>query len=180
MEIYIMRHGETNWNANGIIQGRSATRLSRRGIEQVETSAEQLKGLNIDLIISSPLMRAVQTANIVASKVNVKIIKDDRLTEIGQGIFTGRKYQSLSSEERHLKESRSAKVGMESLENVHSRVQDFLEYLKKNFSDKKILIITHDGVASCIEFCSEHKDFKHETYASIRLLKNAEFKRVKI
>ena len=167
MEIYIMRHG-------------SANRLSKKGIAQVYDAAEKLKNIEFDLIVSSPLMRTVQTSNILSKILGAKVIKDDRITEFNQGIFTGRKYSSLSADELEKKTERSAECGMESLTDIHARVVDFISYIKSSFKGKRLLIVTHDGIASCIEFCSEHKEFNMETYAKFRLLGNAEFKRVEI
>ena len=56
MKIFVMRHGETVWNANGITQGRSNNRLSKNGKIQAEMTAEKLKTTKIDLIVCSPLM----------------------------------------------------------------------------------------------------------------------------
>ena len=91
MKIYVMRHGKTNWNENGTIQGRSNNRLSNNGKAVVEEVALKQKDTKFDIIFCSPLMRTMQTANIMNQYHNVKILKDERLIEIEQGIFTRRK-----------------------------------------------------------------------------------------
>ena len=82
MKVYIMRHGTTVWNEKNITQGRSQNRLSVSGKQLVEKVAKQNSALKIDVIFSSPLMRTMQTANIMNKYHNVPILKDERLTEI--------------------------------------------------------------------------------------------------
>ena len=88
MKLYIMRHGTTVWNEKEIIQGFSKNRLSKSGKLLVEKQAVKHKNTNFDLIIASPMMRTMQTANIMNKFHGIKIVKDDRLREIDQGVFT--------------------------------------------------------------------------------------------
>lgn len=87
MKVYIMRHGQTVWNAKGIIQGRRQGRLSKKGISQVEEQAKKFQNVNFDLIFTSPLMRTVQTTNIINKFHSCKVIRDDRLLEVDKGIW---------------------------------------------------------------------------------------------
>ena len=91
--IYIMRHGTTCWNEIHKCQGWSKTRLSKTGKQFVYQTAEQNANTHFDLIIASPIMRAMQTANIVKSKntsKGLKIIRDYRIAEIVEGDFVGK------------------------------------------------------------------------------------------
>ena len=72
----------------------------------------------------------MQTANIMNKYHNVKVVKDERLVEIHQGIFTGKKWLSLTKEERELKNSRDSSCGMESYDSVYERVNDFIQNIK--------------------------------------------------
>ena len=99
MKIYILRHGETVWNFKGITQGRSNNRLSSNGKEQVEKIAIDYKDVKFDEIFVSPLMRTIQTANIMNKYHNKKLIRDERIIEIDQGKFTGRRKDSFTPEE---------------------------------------------------------------------------------
>ena len=65
MKIYVVRHGQTDWNVAGKCQGRTDIELNNTGIEQAKNTKEQLKNYNIDLIICSPLKRAIKTAEIL-------------------------------------------------------------------------------------------------------------------
>ena len=87
MEIFVMRHGKTVWNEKCITQGRTQNRLSKQGKIDAEKQAVNFKNEKIDLIFASPLMRTMQTANIMNKYHGVKILKDNRIIEFDQGIF---------------------------------------------------------------------------------------------
>lgn len=147
MKVYVMRHGQTVWNEKGITQGRSNNRLSRQGKMQVERVAEKFKNCHFDVIFASPLTRTIQTANIMNKFHNVKIVKDSRLIEVDQGIFTGRVWKTLSQEEKDLKAVRSKSCGMESDAEVFSRIEDFSRTLK---GEKSVLVVTHKVCATTL------------------------------
>ena len=125
-----MRHGLTVWNEKGITQGRSNNRLSKNGIELTKQTALNLKNIKFDVIFCSPLFRTVQTANIINKYHNCKVIKNEKLIEIDQGIFTGRKYITLTEQEKQLKNSKSKQCGMESYNEVFNRISDFVFFIK--------------------------------------------------
>ena len=179
MEIYVMRHGNTVWNEKGITQGRTNNRLSKEGKELTEKVALDNKDLAIDYIITSPLMRTVQTANIMNKYHKAKIVKNNDIIEVDQGIYSGRKYSTLTEEEKELKKTRSAELGMENMKQVYDRVCKFIEHLKQNYFDKKVLVITHNMVAGAIELCGKNVEFDEQIYDS-KLFKNAELKKVNI
>lgn len=151
MKLYIMRHGTTVWNEKEIIQGFSKNRLSKSGKLLVEKQAVKHKNTNFDLIIASPMMRTMQTANIMNKFHGIKIVKDDRLREIDQGVFTGRKMSSLTDEEKPHQLKKNPKYGMENYESVLKRVVSFYEYLKTLTSYKNVLVVTHNTPASYLE-----------------------------
>ena len=151
MNLYVMRHGTTVWNECGITQGRTNNRLSKQGKLLTEQVAEEYKNVNFEVIYCSPLFRTVQTANIMNKYHKAKIIKDERLIEIDQGIFAGRSKFDLTDEERKLKFSRDKSCGMESYECAYNRVKDFLSYIKAHCKFSNVLIITHNCNATFLE-----------------------------
>ena len=177
MNLYVMRHGTTVWNERGITQGHSQNRLSSAGKNLVEKIAEKYKKQKFDLIVVSPLFRTVQTANIMNQYHSVKIIKDDLLLEIEQGIFTGRNNKSLTEEERLLKKQRSKKAKMESFEECFERVKCFMENLKSKYNCQNLLIITHNCVATFIENIVLNKKINFEDKKFVVNFENAELKR---
>jgi broad specificity phosphatase PhoE len=89
MLLYLIRHGESVYNAEGRIQGHSSVPLSELGWRQGEAVAEVLAKEPIDALYSSPLPRAHQTAEILAARLKLPIHSDDRLKEVNVGIFQG-------------------------------------------------------------------------------------------
>lgn len=176
MKLLVTRHGKTVWNEQRRTQGRVHNRLSKSGIESSNITAEKLKNESIDLIFSSPLLRSVQTANIINKFHHKKIIKDDRIIDIDQGFFTGKYFDKLTEEEHKIKRSRAKDYGMESLKEMHARVNNFLEFLKENYGNSTVLVVTHSGVASFIEFIVKYGDFNAEIFSRTDLFDNAEIK----
>ena len=177
MEILVMRHGTTVWNEKKITQGRTNNRLSKAGKEVAGFRAEEFKNEKIDLIFASPLMRTMQTANIMNKFHNVKIIKDERIVEIDQGIFTGRKKESLTTEEIASKRVQAEGTKMEKFSAVFERGVKFIEFLKKEYSDKRVLIVTHNINASFIELAIKNGYKYREEYIDRPCnFKNAELK----
>jgi broad specificity phosphatase PhoE len=89
MIFYLIRHGESLYNAAGRIQGQSDVALSPAGLLQAEAIAGALAGEAIDAVFASPLRRAMQTAEPIAARLGLAIQCDDRLKEIHAGIFQG-------------------------------------------------------------------------------------------
>ena len=167
MKVYVMRHGTTVWNEKGIFQGHKNNRLSLAGKLETEQVSLKYKDIKFDIIFSSPLMRTVQTANIMNKYHKVKIIKDNRLIEIDKGIFAGRRKNSLTQEEKILKEKRDVSTGMESKEHAMKRISSFIEYLKET-KLQIVLIITHKWIAEFIEECLLKKNTSSFKNAEIR------------
>ena len=76
MNMFVTRHGQTNWNKEGKVQGLADIELNEEGIKQALTTKELLDSEPIDLILCSPLLRARQTAEIIKGDRDVKIIND--------------------------------------------------------------------------------------------------------
>ena len=92
MNIYFVRHGQTDYNLKEIIQGASDIELNETGIKQAYQTKEKLKDIKFDKIYSSPLKRAKKTAEIIGEDRKITVEVDDRLKEISFGINEGNKY----------------------------------------------------------------------------------------
>ena len=150
MKVYVMRHGKTVWNEIKRIQGRSNNRLGKVGKEATQEVASLYKDVQFDIIFCSPLMRTMQTANIMNQYHKARIVRDERLIEINQGIFTKRMKSSLTENEKLQRQNRNESCGMEKYESVYERVKAFLEDLKQQ-NCKSVLVVTHNVNASLIE-----------------------------
>lgn len=89
MKIYLIRHGETDWNKKGKLQGSVDIPLNAYGIELAEITSEKMKDVPIEIIYSSPLQRAHRTAEIMRRGRDIPIIVDERLREMDFGIYEG-------------------------------------------------------------------------------------------
>ena len=125
MKIHVMRHATTRWNELGITQGHSNNRLSKKSIELTNEIAKSFEKEKIDLILTSPLARSVQTSNIMNKYHNVKVIKHNKLIDIDQGIFTGTKFASLSYEKKVMRWNRDKEAKLESYQSVYERCKLF-------------------------------------------------------
>ncbi len=96
-ELWFIRHGETDWNREGLYQGQADIPLNELGLEQACAAAEKLAqaGRAFSAIYSSPLRRARQTAEQAALRFHLPVREDARLQEINQGEWTGKNYRSI-------------------------------------------------------------------------------------
>ena len=140
--IYIIRHGQTELNSRQMLQGRSDHPLNENGILQAKEAAEKLKVVSFDAVFSSPLIRAIQTAGIVAPGVSPVV--DERLIEMDYGPYEGSSLRELPPEVRTFFSdfvNNPAPDGMEQLADVVRRVGAFLE--ERCRTDANVLISTH-------------------------------------
>ena len=140
--IYIIRHGQTELNNKKALQGRSDHPLNDTGIQQAQEAAAMLKGITFDAVYSSPLIRAVQTAKILAPEL--KPVIDERLIEMDYGPYEGMDLQHLAPEVITFFSDfvhNPAPDGMEQLSSVVERAGLFLQDCCR--TDRDILISTH-------------------------------------
>ena len=142
--LYIIRHGQTELNSRHVLQGRSDQPLNEAGMQQAREAARKLQSLGIcfDRVYSSPLMRAAQTAEIVAP--NTEPVIDGRLIEMDYGPYEGTDINRLPPEILEFFKDfahNAAPRGMEQLTSVVERVGRFLEEIKGLKGN--ILISTH-------------------------------------
>lgn len=149
MKILVTRHGQTDWNVEKRIQGRTDIELNNKGIEQAYQTKEKLKNEMIDLIICSPLKRAKQTADIINIDRNIPIIYDERLLEICYGENEGRLHDDFDYDGFWNIIDTHEYKDAENVNRFLKRVYDFLEDIKK-YEEENILIVTHNGVCRAI------------------------------
>lgn len=159
MNIYILRHGQTNYNMEGKFQGQIETELNENGIRQANETKKKLENVKFNIVICSPLKRAIQTAKIVT---NNEIIIDDRIIERSFGKIEGK--HSISDYEEKVDV-----YNIEKFEELCERVYDFLNNVIKNYkSQDNILIVTHECIAQIIETYFNHEK-NQENWKKYRL-----------
>lgn len=151
--IYIVRHGQTEWNVLRKMQGHSDIPLNAMGEEQARQLAEELKDTPLDVAFSSDLMRAKRTAEIVALEHKLAVQTTEILRERNSGEFEGKPYalldtynkllEKLSDEERF---RYKIPPDRESDEELIKRILPFLRETAITHPQKSILMATHGGV----------------------------------
>lgn len=145
VELLVARHAETLWNAQNRVCGRTDLPLTEKGIGQAKQLAEAVKGRGVDLIFSSPMRRARETAAFAAEACGAPVIPDERLIEQHYGIYEGKSRQDPG----FLNNKRQFAFrypGGESMMQVAGRVYGFLEEIRKKYPDKTVLVVSHGGV----------------------------------
>ncbi|OJS99846.1 histidine phosphatase family protein [Marinobacter nauticus] len=161
--LYFIRHGETDDNRNNLWMGRKDLTLNQTGIHQAKAAAEYLARLPIELIITSPLLRARQTAELIAQQhpraPAVSIA--DWLTERDFGPYEGMKKTKAN------RIAMNASASVESMESLTNRLVALNNVLE---SQEHLLIVSHSGVYRCLIECLGYQSNNKKSS-----LKNAEF-----
>jgi broad specificity phosphatase PhoE len=138
--ILLARHGETDWNRDGIWQGWADPPLNETGRAQARKLAEQLRGLSFDAVYSSDLQRARETAEIVAAPHGVPVRADPGLREIDIGAWSGLTRSQI--EERF---PNGERPDGETREQHAARVLATVERIARENAGRRILLVTHGG-----------------------------------
>lgn len=149
MKIYVIRHGRTDTNEKCLLNGLYDEDINDIGIKQALEARNILKYKDIDLIVSSSLLRAIHTAEIV-NVTDVPIIINDKFIERDMGELALKKSSSVDYSE-YCKFSESRYKGLETVSDLIKRVYSGIEELINNYNNKNILIVTHGAVTRCID-----------------------------
>jgi broad specificity phosphatase PhoE len=152
MYLYLMRHGETDYNRAGLVQGQIDIPLNASGCAQSQTAAEYFKtrGIRFGDVYVSPLSRAWKTAEIVTGRGREAFTTDERLKEMGFGVFEGTPFRNSPGSFASLVEAPELYLppeGGESLDQLKLRCLSFLKEMAKKYEDApedtRVLAATH-------------------------------------
>jgi broad specificity phosphatase PhoE len=136
----MFRHGQTEWNINLRLQGTADTHLNQSGIDQVEMATAVIG--EWDLLLTSPLSRARQSAEIISKVIGLEPVVSERLLERSFGIGEGMTY-----EQWHQRYSKLDQIpGAESEFSVFRRSQKLLDEIQTEHSGKRVLVVTHGAL----------------------------------
>jgi probable phosphoglycerate mutase len=141
--LFLVRHGETVDNANKIMQGQTQGQLNDEGVRQAEQLRNQLAATPIDMVVSSDLKRAVDTARIVAEPPGLEVITTPLLRERDWGSFTGRYIPDLKDE--------AWPDDIETLDAMLERAGRFLSFIKTQYPGKTVLAVGHGIINKAIQ-----------------------------
>ncbi len=167
LRVYFVRHGETDWNIQGRLQGLTDTPLNARGIEQAQQIAERLAEVpNIAAIYTSPLQRARTTSQIIGERLGLAPIADDRIVERNMGAVEGltgaevaQRYPEFAARWR-VGEKRVPFPDEEPPEQMRRRIASFLHDIQAQHPDGSIVVVTHGGAMGIIMALVMHLDLE--------------------
>jgi 2,3-bisphosphoglycerate-dependent phosphoglycerate mutase len=185
--VILMRHGQADNNVNKILVGRHIeSHLTEFGKNQVLDTAKYLKEISIDKVLVSPVVRTLETAEIVCGYLGVSYEIDERLYEIELGKLVGMNYEEIILKYGNLflqfyTENDAALIhyGVESFASIKQRIKNILDEITDRYTNKNVLMISHlDPIKAAISILL---DLKPETLyrwhirnASLTILKNDE------
>ena len=163
--LYLVRHGETVDNANQIMQGQTQGELNENGLRQARLLSEAWREQPLDAVIASDLKRSVDTARIIAAPHQLEVLTTPLLRERDWGDFTGRYIPDLKNE--------VWPDNVETLENLLSRADEFLTFVRQTFPEKKVLAVGHGIINKAVQAVYYQKsmsDIQRMSNAEVRIL----------
>jgi probable phosphoglycerate mutase len=173
MKIYLIRHGLTEMNKEKKVNAEIDEPLAKEGKEQAK-SIIPLIPKTIKYIYSSPLLRVIQTAEIINAKLNLPLYIDADLSEVRMGSLAGKSWEEMDGGLELKKKHRTVKFdyrsyGGESVEDVKKRICRFFKKINNIHHDYEALIVTHGGVIRLIHLL-EYGESVYETEKNVSLL----------
>jgi len=147
----LMRHGETAWNREGRVMGESPVELDEHGRAQVELAVPFARAIKPDLIVTSPLIRARQSAEIISRGIGaVAVIEDAGLEEVRYGDWQGKVYDDLIDDQAYLEYQRAPletrAPGGESIIEVQQRGVETVRRAMKEHEGQRVLFVSHGDI----------------------------------
>ena len=169
MELYLIRHGLTVWNAAGRLQGNVDIELNEEGRQAAAKLGNELDGTDFDVIYSSPRIRAFETACLIRGRRNIQIIRDNRLRELSFGDMEGAFYTDWNCPESPYRffftepDKYNPPPNGESIEELCQRTRDFIQnVLEKDYQNRKrVMIVAHGALNKGLMSYLEKNDKAH-------------------
>jgi len=153
--ICIIRHGETDWNSSGRLQGSEDIELNNLGREQAIETSRYFKTESWDIMVSSPLKRAYETAQIIASRLSIPMVHVvEEIKERSYGLASG-----LLPEERRSRFPDGVIPGQEDFEHLRQRAMTGLTKIAADFKGKRIIVVSHGGLTNSILYSLSGGEF---------------------
>ena len=161
MILYLTRHGETQYNALGMYCGSTNIPLNKTGFLQAHELAKSLSHINFDVIISSSMLRACQTADVVCASISMPYSINEQFSERKLGVYEGltrdeaKKLYPKLWNKQCIKQPDIAPCGGETVREACRRIDKGMLQLLQDYKGKTVLLICHGFVASAVNrFCN--------------------------
>lgn len=154
LRVFLIRHGQTDWNVERRIMGEEPIGLNSTGEQEAASAQGHLAKLEIDALYTSPILRARQTADILLQERSVKITEDTRLKEVGYGDWVGKTFKEVREMPGYvpyyerLHEPVAPKG--ESLPEVQKRGLEFIDFLQRHHPSGNVVAISHADWIKCL------------------------------
>ena len=151
MKIYLVRHGETDWNQAGLLQGQTDIDLNAQGFAQAEEAAERLREVPFEIAFCSPLIRARHTAETIVGDRKIPLTTDERLRELNFGPWEGVDIRTIKDKNSQPFTNPGSYIppeGAESFAQLYARSGEFVEQvlLPLEGTYETVLVVAHGGV----------------------------------
>ena len=176
MTLYVVRHGETEWNANNRILGRTDIPLNETGRKQANEAALKAQDLPVDVILSSPLKRTIETATAIAGIKGLPVTAEPALIECDFGDYEG-KDRNEPGYQKKKREFFRRYPGGESFQDMAARVYPLIERIKEEYAGKNVMLVTHGGVGRIVDNYFYDRD--NEEFADF-FMKNCEVREYEV
>ena len=173
MKLIVVRHGETSWNHENRILGRTDIPLNEAGCRQAEEAAEKLADIDISAIYASPLKRAHKTAQIIGQYHDCEVSVEGRLIEQNFGIYEGLPRDDPEYQRAKRQYFSRYPEGGESFQDLSARVYAFLNEIREKHKGETVAAVTHNGIIRVIE--SYFGDLENEEFVTFGI-KNCEYR----
>ena len=166
MRVLLIRHGQTDWNKQGLLQGTKNIPLNETGLAQAEMARESLLNEKIDVCYCSPLIRTRQTAEVILKDRDIPVSYDERIVERRFGVAEGRFVKDINFDAMWISGRPPMFEGMETFEMLLERLSGFFDDIYSEHKDDTVLVVTHGGVSICsgYYFCGPPKTDRGEYF----------------
>lgn len=161
MKITFIRHGETEYNRQKRIQGKSNIMLNDVGRRMVHHLKDKIKEEHYDICFTSPLISAMETAMILVGD-RVEIVRDSRLIERNLGNIEGKTIEYYDPKKYWDYSLNCGDEGVEKIKDLFQRCEEFITFLEKNYENKSILIVSHGATIRVFHHILRHTDLNSD------------------
>jgi broad specificity phosphatase PhoE len=174
--LYIVRHGETEWNQKNLIQGHTDIPLAEAGQRQALARAEYFKEVSFDHVVSSDMQRAMQTASILSKGRNLSLHTSPKLREQSWGTWEGHSFDDLremfgAGFNAYSGDKPHAVPGVESHREIALRVSPYLKQIADENNGKNVLVVSHGGVLKGLIYHFEIESLYNLAFENLGFIK---------
>ncbi len=165
LTLYVLRHGETEWNVVNRIQGSKDAPLTEQGKDDIKNIAPKIADLTLQSVYVSPSLRTQNTVKLL--RLSAPFQLDERIREMYLGPFEGLTWEEIKRKDSEAYEAywyhpqKFQHPSTESFVDVQRRVESFLQHIEKNYQSGNILVITHGVIIKIMQLLLEEKSLIH-------------------